>query len=97
MILYDSERVQTRKAAYGGIIGRLCFLCLLLGVAFGAQARKFTHPGILHTPRHIERMRGQIEKKEYPAYGSFALLKNHHCSQADYKPFGPFEVIARDG
>jgi hypothetical protein len=97
MILYDSERVQACKAAYGGIIARLCFLCLLLGIAFGAQARKFTHPGILHTPRHIERMRGQIEKKEYPAYGSFALLKNHHCSQADYKPFGPFEVIARDG
>ena len=35
MILYDSERVQACKAAYGGIIARLCFLCLLLGIEIG--------------------------------------------------------------
>ena len=61
------------------------------------QARKFVHPGILHTTKSIERMRAQIADKEYPAYGSFELLKSHHCSQADYQPFGPFEIISRDG
>ena len=39
------------------------------------QARKFVHPGILHTTKSIERMRAQIADKEYPAYGSFELLK----------------------
>lgn len=70
---------------------------IMLSLSFCMQARKFVHPGILHTMQGIERMRGQIEGKEYPAYGSYVALKNHHCSQSDYKPFGPFEIISRDG
>lgn len=74
----------------------VCFL--FLGICLHAQeGRTFFHPGILHTPKSIERMRSQIANREYPACGSFELLKNHKCSQADYTPFGPFEVIARDG
>ena len=70
---------------------------IMLSMSFCMHARKFVHPGILHTMQGIERMRGQIEGKEYPAYGSYVALKNHHCSQSDYKPFGPFEIISRDG
>lgn len=71
----------------------------LIGLCFCLQtyAKEFIHPGILHTKVSIERMRKQIADKEYPAYGSYELLKAHHCSQADYRPFGPFEVISRDG
>lgn len=79
------------------ILLKWCFYCLLLCTGLEVQARKFVHPGILHTKESIERMRIRISNKEYPAYGSFELLKNHHCSQADYQPFGPFEVISRDG
>lgn len=79
------------------ILLKWAFCCLLLCTGLEVQARKFVHPGILHTKESIERMRIRISNKEYPAYGSFELLKNHHCSQADYQPFGPFEVISRDG
>ena len=79
------------------VLLKVGFFCLFLSIGLEMQARKFVHPGILHTTKSIERMRAQIADKEYPAYGSFELLKSHHCSQADYQPFGPFEVIARDG
>ncbi len=79
------------------VLLKVGFYCLFLSIGLEMQARKFVHPGILHTTKSIERMRAQIADKEYPAYGSFELLKSHHCSQADYQPFGPFEVIARDG
>lgn len=79
------------------MINRIVFFVILLSLTLSAQARKFVHPGILTVNKNIERMRNQIANKEYPAYGSFVLLKNHHCSKSDYKPFGPFEVIARDG
>ena len=79
------------------VLLKLGFYCLFLSIGLEMQARKFVHPGILHTTQSIERMRAQIADKEYPAYGSFELLKSHHCSQADYQPFGPFEIISRDG
>lgn len=79
------------------VLGKLIFPCVLLCVCLCLHARKFVHPGILHTAKSIERMRTQIANREYPAYGSFELLRNHPCSQSDYKPFGPFEVISRDG
>lgn len=79
------------------VLLKVGFYCLFLSIGLEMQARKFVHPGILHTTKSIERMRAQIADKEYPAYGSFELLKSHHCSQADYQPFGPFEVILRDG
>lgn len=79
------------------VLLKLVFYCLFLSIGLEMQARKFVHPGILHTTKSIERMRAQIADKEYPAYGSFELLKSHHCSQADYQPFGPFEIISRDG
>lgn len=79
------------------VLLKLGFYCLFLSIGLEMQARKFVHPGILHTTKSIERMRAQIADKEYPAYGSFELLKSHHCSQADYQPFGPFEIISRDG
>lgn len=84
-------------ANYKNLVYRLCIFCLVMCGAFSAHARKFVHPGIISTPRSIERMQRQIAQKEYPAYGSFVALRNHHCSQADYQPFGPFETIARDG
>lgn len=79
------------------VLLKVGFYCLFLSIGLEMQARKFVHPGILHTIKSIERMRAQIADKEYPAYGSFELLKSHHCSQADYQPFGPFEIISRDG
>lgn len=79
------------------VLLKLGFYCLFLSIGLEMQARKFVHPGILHPTKSIERMRAQIADKEYPAYGSFELLKSHHCSQADYQPFGPFEIISRDG
>ena len=79
------------------VLLKVGFFCLFLSIGLEMQARKFVHPGILHTTKSIERMRAQIADKEYPAYGSFELLKSHHCSQADYQPFGPFEIISRDG
>ncbi len=84
-------------AATTSMVGKIVFVVMLLAVALGVQARKFVHPGVLTVTKSIERMRSQIDNKEYPAYGSFVLLRNHHCSKSDYKPFGPFEVIARDG
>lgn len=75
------------------ILLKLGLYCLFLSMGLETQARKFVHPGILHTTESIERMRTQIADKAYPAYGSFELLKSHHCSQADYKPFGPFEIF----
>ena len=79
------------------VLLKLGFYCLFLSIGLEMQARKFVHPGILHTTKSIERMRAQIADKEYPAYGSFELLKSHHCSQADYQPFGPFDTRMHTG
>jgi len=72
-------------------------ISLLVCLSVIAAAQNFTHPGVLHTKKEFERMRQQVEKKEYPAYGSWILLKEHKCSQADYTPEGPFMIISRDG
>jgi hypothetical protein len=72
------------------------FVLLLLSSTL-TSAAEFVHPGVLHTNASIERMKRQIAQHEQPAYGSFLLLKNHHCSSTDYVPFGPFKVISRDG
>ena len=58
------------------VLLKLGFYCLFLSIGLEMQARKFVHPGILHTTKSIERMRAQIADKEYPAYGSFELLKS---------------------
>lgn len=57
------------------MINRIVFFVILLSLTLSAQARKFVHPGILTVNKNIERMRNQIANKEYPAYGSFVLLK----------------------
>ncbi len=99
MILYDSERVQTRKAAYGGIIGRLCFFVPALGRCFWRSgARKFTHPGICirHAISSVcaARLRKGISclrvvrPSEKPIIATLGLITSHSA---------PFEVIARDG
>lgn len=84
-----NEKTKKRKYATG--------ICLLLLSSCLYAQRSFVHPGILHTEKSVARMRAQIARNEEPATGSFELLKNHKCSQADYPPFGPFEVISRDG
>ena len=60
-------------------------------------ARKFVHPGVLHTKVRMEQIRKLAEDKDSEAYASFLLLKEHPCAQADYKMEGPFETISRDG
>ncbi|MCM1225291.1 MAG: alginate lyase family protein, partial [Lachnospiraceae bacterium] len=67
-----------------------------LAAAMG-QAREFAHPGVLHTDASIERMRVLAESKVEPAYGSYLQLRDHECSQHDYKMYGPFKTISRDG
>ena len=62
------------------VLLKLGFYCLFLSIGLEMQARKFVHPGILHTTKSIERMRAQIADKEYPAYGSFELLKSHELT-----------------
>ena len=62
-----------------------------------AVADDFIHPGVLHRREGMERMRGLVERKEQPAYGSYLALAGHACSRADYVMAGPFKVIARDG
>jgi hypothetical protein len=64
---------------------------------FSLQGKDFIHPGVLHTNESIEKMRQLINSRTEPAYGSFLLLKEHKCSQADYRMEGPFRVISRDG
>ncbi|MCM1450923.1 MAG: alginate lyase family protein [Clostridium sp.] len=65
--------------------------------AMAAQAREFVHPGVLHTDASIERMKALVDAKVEPAYGSYQQLRDHECSQADYKMYGPFKTISRDG
>ena len=60
------------------VLLKLGLYCLFLSMSIEAQARKFVHPGILHTTESIKRMRAQIADKAYPAYGSFELLFRYH-------------------
>ena len=60
-------------------------------------ARRFVHPGVLHTKERMAQIRSLTEDKNSEAYASFLLLKEHPCAQADYKMAGPFETISRDG
>ena len=39
------------------VLLKLGFYCLFLSIGLEMQARKFVHPGILHTTKSIERMR----------------------------------------
>ncbi|MCF0185167.1 MAG: glycoside hydrolase family 88 protein, partial [Bacteroidaceae bacterium] len=50
-----------------------------------------------HSKDGITRMRDLIDSKVEPAYGSWIALRDHKCSQSDYQPYGPFEIISRDG
>jgi hypothetical protein len=63
----------------------------------GVPTQTFVHPGVLHTAERIEYMRILVQQKVEPAYGSFLLVKEHPCAQADYAMKGPFRVISRDG
>lgn len=72
------------------VLLKLGFYCLFLSIGLEMQARKFVHPGILHTTKSIERMRAQIADKEYPAYGSFELLKSHHLFSGGLSAFRTF-------
>ena len=76
---------------------KTCILTLLIFFSLISLSQDFIHPGVLHSAKEMERMRQQVQKKENPAYGSYLLLKEHKCSQADYQPEGPFAVISRDG
>ncbi len=60
-----------------------------------ARTKAWVHPGLLHTPEAIERMRGYVAKGTEPAYSSFLRLRG--LTQADYKMAGPWATIARDG
>ncbi|MDR2683214.1 MAG: hypothetical protein LBB64_05010, partial [Dysgonamonadaceae bacterium] len=76
----------------------LIFSFYLLAFSFaGVSAQKFIHPGVLHTTERIKYMRILVEEQVQPAYGSFLLLKEHPCAQANYEIKGPFRVISRDG
>lgn len=70
---------------------------IFLFIPFTLSAQEFIHPGILHTQTEIEQMRKLIKQKTEPAYGSFLLLQQNPCAQADYIVQGPFKVISRDG
>jgi len=59
--------------------------------------RTFVHPGILHTQKDFDQLAQIVKEKKGPAYDSYLLLKNNMRASADYKMFGPFKVISRDG
>ncbi|MEO6524414.1 MAG: alginate lyase family protein [Mucilaginibacter sp.] len=59
--------------------------------------RKFVHPGVLHTQKDFDHLKEIVQKKTSPAYDSYLLLKGNLRASADYKMFGPFKVISRDG
>lgn len=75
----------------------LLIVAILCCLTDTLSAKKFTHPGILHTAHKMELMRYMIAEKVEPAYGSWLLLKEHPCAQPDYRLRGPYRIISRDG
>ncbi len=72
-------------------------LLVMTLTAIGASARRFVHPGILHTAEDLARIRQLVERNVCPPMGSFNILKADRKSQADYPMQGPFRNIARAG
>ncbi|MCQ2095517.1 MAG: alginate lyase family protein [Bacteroidaceae bacterium] len=76
---------------------RISMLLLMMCLAATGWAQKFAHPGLLHGTDDIERMTRLIERKYPVAFVSYEKLLADSRSSADYKPRGPFDIIARDG
>jgi len=76
---------------------------IILFVAFVSCAmalkaqRKFIHPGVLNTQQDFDHFYAVAQAKTGQAYDSFLLLRTNPLSSADYKMFGPFKTISRDG
>ncbi|MEI3136278.1 MAG: alginate lyase family protein [Phocaeicola sp.] len=61
------------------------------------QARKFVHPGLLHTNEDLLRIRELAVNKVLPAVGSYELLEKAPGASFEYQIKGPFENISRAG
>jgi hypothetical protein len=62
------------------------------------QAQKvFIHPGILFTQASLDRIHKIAQQQTMPEYGSYKLLMEHPCANAQYVMNGPYRVISRDG
>ena len=59
--------------------------------------RTFIHPGVLHTQKDFDHLYNIVQKKEYPAYASYLIMKDEPRARAEYKMNGPYKVISRDG
>jgi hypothetical protein len=58
------------------------------------QARKFTHPGLLHTEADLKRMADKVAANEQPWLGSWNLLLAARRANLGATPF-PLEIVKR--
>jgi hypothetical protein len=84
---------KTKRMASAAAI----LICCCFPAVKSIAQNGFIHPGILHTQADMEHIRQLVNDRSEPAYGSYLLLREHPCSQADYRMEGPFGVISRDG
>jgi Alginate lyase len=65
------------------------------GRTSGIPARRFVHPGLLHTRADLDRMRDMVAKGVEPWKSGFEKLRGHPQSQSSWKRRGPFVIVSR--
>ena len=69
---------------------------LSLSAETRAAVRRFAHPGLLHTPADLTRMRARVRAKDQPWLAGWERLTANSHSAATWKP-NPLPVVYRGG
>ena len=89
--------IWTRREFSGGVASIVC--ALPFGRSLVAEQKpspgRFVHPGMLHGPADIQRMKQAVADKKEPVYSGFQRLRDDPHAQFTYAIRGPFSEAGR--
>lgn len=74
----------------------LAILSLLLNSTY-MSAQEFVHPGILHTPEALTRIKALVSEGNEPWKSGYEIFNKDPRASLNYKMNGPYEYVSRTG
>ena len=74
----------------------LVFSFALLTLSQAASGQSFIHPGILHSPEDLARMKVAIQAQKEPVFSGYQIFEKDPYSQYTYKIKGPLDTVSRN-
>ena len=87
---------------FNSLLAATCAYCAAPAIPLSAAAApavpdgKFAHPGMLHSPPDLQRMRDAVAHRKEPTFAGFEVLRKHPLSQASYIGAGTHAEIGRN-